>query len=92
MQVSLSPADKALIEARVRSGQFQTADELISRALHLLVEQEEELQREKSGIRTLLDERWLKASGPGNEWLDGEQVMAELEAEIDEYEKTDGAG
>ena len=56
---------------------------MISRALQVLIEQEQELERERSEIRALLDERWRRASKPAAESLDGEQLMAELESEID---------
>jgi septal ring factor EnvC (AmiA/AmiB activator) len=63
---------------------------MIGRALRLLVEQEQEIAQENREIRALLDERWKQANDPATAWLDGEQVFAELEAEIDEYEKNLG--
>ena len=90
MEITLSRENQKLIEDRLRRGQFRSADEMIGRALRLLEEQEQELAREKGEIRALLDERWKQANDPATAWLDGEQVFAELEAELDEYEKNRG--
>jgi Arc/MetJ-type ribon-helix-helix transcriptional regulator len=92
MQVRLNRADQDLVEARLRSGQFRSAEEMISCALQLLVGQEQELERERSEIRAVLDERWQQATKPGTEWLDGEEVIAELEGEIEQHEKTRHSG
>ena len=90
MEITLSRENQKLVEDRLRRGQYRSADEMIGRALRLLEEQEQELAREKREIRALLDERWKQANDPATAWLDGEQVFAELEAEIDEYEKNRG--
>ena len=90
MEITLSRENQKLVEDRLRRGQFRSADEMIGRALRLLEEQEQELAREKGEIRALLDERWKQANDPATAWLDGEQVFAELEAELDEYEKNRG--
>ena len=90
MEIALSRENQELVEERLRRGEFRSADEMIGRALRLLVEQEQEIAREKREIRALLDERWKQANDPATAWLDGEQAFAELEAEIDEYEKNRG--
>lgn len=90
MEITLSRENQKLVEDRLRRREFRSADEMIGRALRLLVEQEQELAREKREIRALLDERWKQANDPATAWLDGEQVFAELEAEIDKYEKNRG--
>ena len=79
-----------MVEDRLRRREFRSADEMIERALRLLVEREKEFAREKREIRALLDERGKQSKDPATVWLDGEQVFAELEAEIDEYEKNRG--
>ena len=91
MEITLSRENQKLVEDRLRRGQFRSADEMIGRAQRLLEEQEQELAREKGEIRALLDERRKQANDPATVWLDGEQVFAELEAELDEYEKNRGA-
>lgn len=90
MEITLSRENQKLVEDRLRRREFRSADEMIERALRLLVEREKELAREKREIRALLDERGKQSKDPATVWLDGEQVFAELEAEIDEYEKNRG--
>lgn len=90
MEITLSRENQKLVEDRLRRREFRSADEMIERALRLLVEREKEFAREKREIRALLDERGKQSKDPATVWLDGEQVFAELEAEIDEYEKNRG--
>jgi putative addiction module CopG family antidote len=92
MDITLNRADQELIEEKLRRGEFRSADEVISRALRVLVEQEQELEKEKAEMRALLDERWRKSTLPETEWVDGEEGMADFESAIDEYEKKRRAG
>jgi Arc/MetJ-type ribon-helix-helix transcriptional regulator len=92
MDITLNRADQELIEEKLRRGEFRSADEVISRALRVLVEQGQELEKEKAEMRALLDERWRQSTLPEKEWLDGEEVMADFESAIDEYEKKRRAG
>jgi Arc/MetJ-type ribon-helix-helix transcriptional regulator len=56
MDITLNRADQELIEEKLRRGEFRSADEVISRALRVLVEQGQELEKEKAEMRALLDE------------------------------------
>jgi antitoxin ParD1/3/4 len=76
LNVSLTPELEQFISARVSSGRYQTASEVVREGLRLLEEREE---RQRSALQEL---RELVAAGleeaKRGELLDGEQVMADL--------------
>ena len=84
MNVTLSPEHEKLVREKLQSGEFDTADALVGHALQFLVEREEEDQRQRQEIREKID-RGIEQLARG-EGVDGEQVFAELEAELDEAE------
>jgi Arc/MetJ-type ribon-helix-helix transcriptional regulator len=87
MKITLSPADQELVEQRLRSGEYRSASELMSRAPQVLVAREEEIERDRDEIRAHLDWRYEQTMDPATEWLDGEQVMEEMLARIEEFER-----
>jgi antitoxin ParD1/3/4 len=73
MQLSLPPEIQKLIEERVRSGRYHSAEDVVAAAVTNLDQQESVGDFSPGELDTLLDEG--ERSGPP---LDGEQVLAEL--------------
>ena len=90
MNVTLSPEHEKLVREKLQSGEFDSADALVSHALQFLVAREEEDQRNRQAIREKID-RGVEQLARG-EGVDGEQVFAELEAELDEVEQARQTG
>ena len=82
MNVTLSPEHENLVREKLQSGEFDSADALVAHALESLVAREEEDQRHRQAIREKIDrgiEQLARRQG-----VAGEQVFAELEAELGE--------
>ena len=84
MNVTLSSEHEKLVREKLRCGEFDSADALVAHALESLVVREQEDQRHRQAIREKID-RGIEQLAHG-EGVDGEQVFAELEAELDEIE------
>ena len=90
MNVTLSPEHEKLVREKLQSGEFDSADALVGHALQFLVAREEADQRHRQEIREKID-RGIEQLERG-EGVDGEQVFAELEAELDEAEQARQTG
>ncbi len=90
MNVTLSPEHEKLVKEKLQSGEFDSADALVGHALQFLVAREEEDRRHRQAIREKID-RGIEQLDRG-EGIDGEQVFAELEAELDEAEASRQTG
>ena len=90
MNVSLGPDDEKLVEEKLASGQFPSPEAVVSEAFQALRDREELDERERQGIRQLLDERWGKANDPNAKWVDGEEVFARLANKIAQRKQADG--
>jgi antitoxin ParD1/3/4 len=79
MNVSLGEKWDQFVESRVKSGDFQTASEVLREGLRLL-EKEELLKRISTGSLAELEARLLKAANSldAGKGVDGEQVFARL--------------
>jgi antitoxin ParD1/3/4 len=75
MKLVLSPEIERLIEERVRSGKYRTAEDVVAAAVSNLHQQETLGDFEAGELDELLAEG--ERGGPS---LDGEQVFAELRA------------
>jgi putative addiction module CopG family antidote len=73
MKLSLPPHIAKLIEDRIRSGKYHTAEDVVAAAMSNLEEQESRADFDPGELDRLLDEG--ENSGPP---LDGEQVLAEV--------------
>ena len=82
MNISLGPDDQKLVEEKLATGQFGSAEAVVSEAFQALRDREELDERERQGIRQLLEERWEKANDPDAKWVDGEEVFARLANKI----------
>lgn len=75
MNLSLSPQTQKLIEARLRRGEYKTADDVVAAALAQLDQQEQLADFEPGELDAL-----IKQGEDGGPSLDGEAVLAELRA------------
>ena len=75
MNLSLPPEAQALIEERVRSGRYQSVEEVVIAALYSLKDEDKAADFEDGELDRLLAEG--ENSGAP---LDGESVLAELRA------------
>ena len=73
MDLTISPELRTLIEQRMRSGRYATAEDVVAAALRSLEQDERSGEFEAGELDQLLAEG--EASGQP---LDGEQVLAEL--------------
>ena len=90
MNILLGPDDQKLVEEKLANRQFGSAEAVVSEAFQALRDREELDERERQGIRQLLDERWGKANDPNAKWVDGEEVFARLANKIAQHKQPDG--
>jgi antitoxin ParD1/3/4 len=88
MNVSLSPELEKLLQAKVESGRYGSAGEVVEKALHLLEQQEADREIHLKELRARVDKALAEVDR--GEVVDGEefmQGMLELEnlAEIFDY-------
>jgi antitoxin ParD1/3/4 len=77
MNVHLTPKLEALVQAKVKSGRYNSASEVVREALRLFEEREELLALRKDAIRQQIDAGW--DSLRRGEGVDGDAFFAELE-------------
>ena len=77
MNVSLTPQLARMVSAKVASGQYQSASEVVREGLRLLVEQEALRRARLRDVRNQIAVGLEQARR--GELLDGEQVFEELE-------------
>ena len=85
MNVQLTPELEQMIHSKVRTGQYSSASEVMSEALRLMDERDQVSEIYKEGIREKIA-AGLKSIDEGRV-VDGDQVFARLEAELDELER-----
>jgi antitoxin ParD1/3/4 len=76
MTVHLKPELEELIRKDLERGPYQSADEFVERAVHLLHEQEEWLAASREEIRAKIEEGY--ASAQRGDLMDAESVRAEM--------------
>ena len=76
MNITLKPEQEALIHAKVKSGQYQTVDDVIQAALDLLDEQDKAYEEWVIETRAKVDEGI--ASLERGEGIDGETFVNQL--------------
>ena len=77
MNVHLTPELEALVQAKVKSGRYNSASEVVREALRLFEERDELLELRKDAIRQQIDAGWNSLRR--GEGVDGEAFFAELE-------------
>ncbi len=85
MNVNLTPELEQLVHAKVHTGRYNSASEVVREALRLMEERDQIKAIQKDEIRRKIDEGW--ASAQAGRLHDGDQVFAELEAQLDEMER-----
>jgi antitoxin ParD1/3/4 len=77
MNVHLTPELEALVQAKVKSGRYNSASEVVREALRLFEERDELLKLRKDAIRQQIEAGWNSLRR--GEGVDGEAFFAELE-------------
>ena len=90
MNVALPPELEQLVTARVQSGRYSSVSEVIREALLLLEEREQLYEVRRQELRLKIAEGLAQLDR--GEGIPGEQVFAELDAELDALEKTRKTG
>ena len=90
MNVKLTHELEELIQKKVASGRYNSASEVVHEPLRLLEEREQFDELRREDIRNKIDEG-LGALRRG-EAVDGEEVFARLDAELDAMEECREAG
>ncbi len=85
MNVSLTPELEQFVADKVKSGRYNSASEVIQEALRLLEEREELRNIQKQKLRQKIAQG-LDQLDRG-EGLPGDEVFAELDAELDALEQ-----
>jgi antitoxin ParD1/3/4 len=82
VNISLTPELNAFLQARVSSGRYQTASEVVREALRLLERQESDREEAFLHLKAKLE----RGAGQGErgELLDGDEVFDELREMIEE--------
>ena len=86
MHVLLPPELEKLVTAQVQSGRYTSAAEVIREALRLLEERDQRCDRRLQELRHKIAEGLAQLDR--GEGIPGEQVFAELEAELHGHERT----
>ena len=83
MKISLSPDVENLIAEHVRSGRYQSADEVVREGLELLGERQRELQSSSNDSQDIAEAFATITRGvPQTEW---EKVPSDLSKDVDRY-------
>jgi len=85
MTVELKPEIEALIQKRLQSGAFSSAEEVIERALEFLSAEEDWLVDNRDEIATQIQEGWDEAQR--GELTDGQNVRAEMQQFKEDWKK-----
>jgi len=85
MNVSITPELEAFVQAKVKSGMYQSASELFREALRLLADRDEERRKRIEAMDRFIQEGI--DSGARGEFCDPDEVWAELDQIIDSAEQ-----
>jgi antitoxin ParD1/3/4 len=85
MNIHLTPALEHLVQAKVESGAYNSASEVVREALQLMEERDRMLVLRKDVIRKKIDEG-LQSLCRG-EGVDGDAVFDRIEAELEALER-----
>jgi antitoxin ParD1/3/4 len=85
MNVNLTPELENLVHNKVKTGRYNSASEVVREALRLMEERDQMKSLHKEEIRSKIA-AGLESAKAGR-LVDGEEVFARLEAELDEMEQ-----
>jgi Arc/MetJ-type ribon-helix-helix transcriptional regulator len=77
MTIHIKPELEQLIQKDVERGPYQTMDEFVERAVHMLHEQEEWLSTNKAEVSARIEEGY--AAARRGELIDSDRVRTEME-------------
>lgn len=80
MNITLKPEQEALIQAKLQSGRYQTVDDVIQAALHLLDERDRAYEQWVTETRAKVDEGIVSLER--GEGIDGETSVNQLLEEL----------
>jgi antitoxin ParD1/3/4 len=80
MSITLKPEQEQILQQQVNLGRFKSTDEVLERALRLLVEQYQDYEAWVEEVRSKVDE--AKAEADRGEVLPLETVMAQLQSKF----------
>jgi antitoxin ParD1/3/4 len=86
VNVSITPELDAFLQARVKSGRYQTTSEVVREALRLLERHEQERDQAFQQLKAKLDQ--AAAEAERGELLDGDEVFEELREMIEERRRS----
>jgi antitoxin ParD1/3/4 len=84
VNVSLTAELEKLVQAKIASGRFHSASEVVEEALHLLEQQEIDRETDLRELRARMGD--ALASLDRGEWVDGEEFMQRMFDELDAKE------
>jgi antitoxin ParD1/3/4 len=90
VNVALTPELEKLVQAKIASGRFHSASEVVEEALRLLEQQEIAREADLEELRARMDE--ALASLDRGEGVDGEEFMQRMLDELDAKEAQRQAG
>ena len=89
MNVQLPPDLETFVESEIQAGHYSTPNDVIREALRLLEERDHILQDRREEFRRMIEEG--AESLDRGEFFDGEEVVAELDAMLEERERSGAA-
>jgi len=90
MNVSLTPELEKLVQAKIESGRFRSASEVVEKALRLLEQQEIDRETALKELHARMDQALEEADR--GEVVDGEEFMQQMLDELDLEEANRKAG
>ena len=85
MNVHLTPELEQLVQSKVKSGRYNSANEVVSEALRLLDHRDELFTLHKEEIREQIEEGWQAAKR--GELVDGDEVFDRIDSELEALER-----
>ena len=86
VNISITPELDEFLQARVKSGRYQTTSEVVREALRLLERHEQERDKAFNQLKAKLE--WGAAEAERGELLDGIEVFDELREMIEERRRS----
>jgi antitoxin ParD1/3/4 len=88
VNVQLTPELEELVQSKVKSGRYRSANEVVRQALLLLEQLDQDFTNRKDEIREQIEEGWQAAKR--GELVDGDEVFDRIEAELEAMERSAG--
>ena len=86
MNINLTPELEQLVQSRVKSGRYNSADEVLREALRLLEQRDAVFILRKNRLQEQIEEGWQAAIS--EEFVDGDEVFDRIDAELEAMDKS----